>query len=609
MNLSVSASSLAGRLSAIMVVSWTLLPNACLYYPMHTKRNTSLIIVNISSVDVRVLKSTGCTGGTTLLDRFSAEAADGADSQRLSNEKEKQLATDNNLDADTLIERFKKSCRPLQLFISYAHEDSDIAEAFYNSLEALNHKSDSNIGIFFDKVSLEPGSPLPIREEIQNNLFLTDCFIMIYTGVLKKSFSYTGEEIGFFRGLMRSENGQNRKVFQIYFGEQPVTSVNELGINLDITASSLSLQRDQFKDLVVRAIENDDYQSLVQFYQVLGSYADARLSREVREKNYSISQWSDRNDDRNHYIKNNIVQDILVALYELFQRRKERESTEQCFIEFYISKEHTNLDICSNGIPPDTTLIGHGNIFRKLQVNTVTNQITWGEFKNLTGPDAVPIISSIESSAISALNTPRDDDQIIKSPENSIIYRIIVAKQIQYYDGSKKLDMYFIPALNPPLPKNTDAKITLGYINEAVEYREMFLNPKSEMCSIAFHQKFSFSVLREKVMKLYREILLIEYRRKALELNTEQARVTYYSEKEIDLERINNYSYEWGISFNKLTDTAKLIINYKGEDSVYQEKLRSDWIAVHSELSSKLNEIGSDVLVKAIENLKKYLSV
>ena len=591
-----------------MVFSRPLLPSACVYCPHAQKKKCLLDNRQYLKCRCSAIKVNGCTGGTALLDRFSAEVMNGADSQRLANEKEKQLATDNSLDAGTLIERFKKSCRPLQLFISYAHEDSDIAEAFYDSLEALNQKSGGNIRIFFDKFSLEPGSPLPIREEIQNNLFLTDCFIMIYTGVLKKSFSYTGEEIGFFRGLMRSEDGQNRKVFQIYFGEQPVTSVNELGINLDITASSLSLPQDQFRDSVIRAIKNDDYRSLVQFYQVLGSYADARLSQKAGEKSYSISEWADRNDERDNYIKSNIVKDILTSLYESFQRRKEKEATEQCFIEFFISKEHTNLEVCSNGIPSDTTLVGHGNIFRKLQVNTVTDQITWGEFKNLAGPDAIPIISSVESSAISALNLSRDDDQIIKSREN-ILYRIIIAKQIQYYDGSKVLDMYFVPALNPPLPKNTDAKITLGYINEAVEYREMFLNPKSEMCSIAFHQKFSFSVLREKVKKLYREILLIEYRKKALELNTQEARVIYYSEKESDLEKINKYAYEWANSFNKLTETAKLIISYRGNDSVYQEKLRGDWIAAHAELSCKLNEIGSDVLVRAIENLKKYLLV
>lgn len=79
--------------------------------------------------------------------------------------------------------------------------------------------------------------------------------------------------------------------------------------------------------------------------------------------------------------------------------------------------------------------------------------------------------------------------------------------------------MYFIPVLNLLFLQNSDVGIALGCINMAVEYRELFLSPESEMCLLAFRRNYDFGELTEKVMKLVREVTLIEDRARILDLN------------------------------------------------------------------------------------------
>jgi hypothetical protein len=57
------------------------------------------------------------------------------------------------------------ACRPATAFISYASEDSDIAQAVYQSLQALGEIVYHQIKIFFDSKSMSGGHT--IRHDIR----------------------------------------------------------------------------------------------------------------------------------------------------------------------------------------------------------------------------------------------------------------------------------------------------------------------------------------------------------------------------------------------------------------------------------------------------------
>src|SRR5258708_2838134 len=86
--------------------------------------------------------------------------------------------------------------RPAGVFISYAMEDHDIAQAIYQSLQSLGETIYDRIKIFLDSKSIDAADE--IRADIRMGLKKSDFLVVLYTGLLKRSHSYTGFEVGFF---------------------------------------------------------------------------------------------------------------------------------------------------------------------------------------------------------------------------------------------------------------------------------------------------------------------------------------------------------------------------------------------------------------------------
>src|SRR5262245_34743575 len=102
--------------------------------------------------------------------------------------------------AATVTER--DAYRPAGVFISYAWEDHDLAQAVYQSLQALGESVYDRVKVFLDSKSIGEGDD--IRDDIRQSLEKSDFLIVLYTGVRKQSH-YTGWEVGFFDALMQQE--------------------------------------------------------------------------------------------------------------------------------------------------------------------------------------------------------------------------------------------------------------------------------------------------------------------------------------------------------------------------------------------------------------------
>jgi hypothetical protein len=84
--------------------------------------------------------------------------------------------------------------------VSYASEDYDVAEAFYQRLQALGETVFDRIKIFFDSKSIDGGDE--IRADVRAGLNKSDFLVDLYTGLFKRSDGHTGYEVGLFDGLI-----------------------------------------------------------------------------------------------------------------------------------------------------------------------------------------------------------------------------------------------------------------------------------------------------------------------------------------------------------------------------------------------------------------------
>ena len=82
--------------------------------------------------------------------------------------------------------------KPVKIFLSYASEDEDIMIAVSQTFDRLQQLSNGNIRTIYDKKSLEVGAPVPLIREITDKLLGSDYLVILYTGSLKRSFSWTG---------------------------------------------------------------------------------------------------------------------------------------------------------------------------------------------------------------------------------------------------------------------------------------------------------------------------------------------------------------------------------------------------------------------------------
>jgi hypothetical protein len=520
----------------------------------------------------------------------------------------------DNTDDAKLAVQFAKEHRPIRVFLSYASEDVEIARAFYESLVALKGKCGDNIRTVWDEMTFEIGSEL--RNDIEEQLFLSDYLFIIYTGVLKKSHSYTGAELGFYRGLIRADQhgGQNsgRKIIPIYFGSPPPANQAELGLNLQISSAQLKMPRDAYQAAVLGSMKKAaPVQSLTAIYQELAVDADSRLPPTSGEKSYSRPEWLNRSEERNTFIRNDIVPGLMLKLYDVFSTRVRRKAVEQKLITFKIGKQHAIRD-SSDTIPDDTVLTAHGGAFSLFKVEEESDQLTWAEFKqclqaNMGERMAKTGIAAIERTAVSAVSPAldRDDDQILRTPDK-MIYRLIVTKQLEFFDGSKLVDMYLIPTLRLAMLEYSKSAVTLRFIDVAVKYRDLFLNPASEVSALEFQRDHSFEAFRAKVQEVVRQLALIEDQSRVLGLDQAAAIAIYLGSSKKDQAEIRRLSKLYDAAKNDLQEAARAVRLCKGGDAG-EGDVRCAWLAALDAFMDASNEVNSIALKRAIGNLQGYL--
>jgi TIR domain len=505
---------------------------------------------------------------------------------------------------------------PVKIFLSYASEDEDIMIAVSQALERLRQLSNSNIRVVYDKKSLEVGAPAPLIRDITEKLLESDYLVILYTGSLKKSFSWTGTELGIFWGFIRADErdygSSQRQIIAIYFDEKPPVDWGALGIDLEISALNLRLSRGEFKRFVANVIrDGQHYASLVNTLSAIGAAADARLPAQLAQNSVSAREWQTYVSTRSEEIVANIVPDLMARLHDSFKGRVKRTNVEQRLIEFRIPKtfEFSEDSAC---LPDETVLVEHGEAFSLFKVGAVDGMMTWSAFKSMLkgSSEASWIIGSIERSAISAISPDiaRDDEQIIRSPDTGSIFRLIITRRFEFYDCSKLVHMYFIPALRFAFLETSNTAVTLGFINIAIKYRDIFIDPTSDLSVLDYYRQVEFDELRAKVRRSIRELLVIEDESHILKLDERKSIAIYYDPSLEAARKIGDMQGDWMKVRSALLDSAQLLLKTPLDAKPDErDRVRNIWIGALSDFVTVSEKINSNTLSKAIDNLKRYL--
>lgn len=492
--------------------------------------------------------------------------------------------------------------KPLGVFFSYAREDNDIVSAFYQSFQDLNKFVHSNIYVFKDSYSINPGDNIP--DLINKNLLSSNYLIVFYTETLKKSHSWTGVELGFYQGLVAAEKAMKRrperKIIPIYIKNKPET-VDSLGISIHIQPKNLNIPTADF-EAIIRADADLERSPLAVLLKEVAAKAAERLSSSVpgdREQELV---------DRTKEIEDKIVPGIWLAMHGCLGGRVARRSIEQRLIEFEIDVD----DMRGRGpgiIPPTTKMTDHNDAFHIFNMYNHSGETTWEELKhqltNSAKSQSHSMLRAIERVFESAVtDSPIDNEQIIMSPSDGRIFRVIVTRHFDYFNGKKLLHMYFIEILRMYDFGDTNTSLLLSFINVTARYRFIFLEASSELSLQAFVLERAFTAFQDKIRRVVRELTLIEDDSKRLRLDTPDAVLVLYGEHP-DLIKLSTTSDEWFSVRDKLFSVAQTAIgNDIGEDKFV--KIRSEWLEVLGRFVESTRRMNAEIGTRALQNMADF---
>lgn len=410
------------------------------------------------------------------------------------------------------------------VFISYASEDYAIASVFEDALKEVSTELDLGLEVFWDVHSLERG--LSLSDQIMANLEKTDFLLIIYTERLKKSHSFTGAEIGAFimslRHDAKEEKRLKRRAITVYLDELPAVEEGVLGIKLETSALS---ETDPNK----QAHAIDPGEKLAEF---LRDVADAALSRafalappeeDGKQRDKQIEEQVAVRKAKRAEIDAKIAPKLTTGLAKALSSVVSNSSIEQQLLVIRWPAAAAKQE--SEDILAGTRLDAEDEAVFSLFVSDYNkNSIQYDEFRrkllDKRYEHGAFALSAIEEAARTALRAgPVDNEQFFLSPKDEL-YRIIVTRHFSYYDGSRVMNMYFVPALQ----RDADSKQAhvISLLRVAVSFKSLFLGDGSELSAASFKRvRHDFSKVKEKIDRFLRQFLLIQHQIHINELDDE----------------------------------------------------------------------------------------
>jgi hypothetical protein len=528
----------------------------------------------------------------------------------------------------------------LKLFLSYASEDEAVVGVLVQAIEQLRERVSQEFDMYYDKRDNDVGDD--IDQKIITALETTDILLIVYTEALKKSHSYTGQELGAFKTFAFKEGANaKRRIVPLYLHEPPAGEADRLGIRLDI---------DNLDTAKPELIDPDG--GLLNFFNEL-------LSMVTSQKFPLVEALSEQDQDRRdtdkakfrdpikNDIKNNFVPQLLRGLVKELSSRVATRSIEQNFLQLIWKKKKDSAEE-RNGdadiepgndahkadrqgtgaevesVDGDDIMAGCELKFEKPGTTEVLGitakaSMRWEKFieiMNKEQPSEAPfILNALRDAAVSGFSAgPVDNEQCFLSPSRSL-YRVIVTRHYTYYDGSRHMHMYFIPMLSRF--EKSDISIVLALLNVTTRYRLSFLDSSTAELTVRSFEflKGARDEFKTKVRQLVRQLDLIDDESHVYKLDKRENIDKYYG-NELPATHVAQLFSKWKAKTDALRNLAAQIEREKplpesgqadeADRSKDRESLFKKWITELRSFDEYIEPINQRFGVRAAEQLVGY---
>jgi hypothetical protein len=393
--------------------------------------------------------------------------------------------------------------RPLRLFVSYASEDGALAMALHRMLR--DHLSSDFAEVEIDTESLRAG--LDLTDQIRQQLLCTDILIVVYTGQMKASHSFTGLEIGFFLARERSaKEPVQRRIIPFYRDQPPDTVAGAKGVPFGITKVMLKLSPAEY---------DAQLQTLSDGHPVVAVLKN--LESDVNAMRRLVGFGADQDFTPERRLQS--TRTFLKAVFNELRKGVDFDYNPQKKLVIAVPRD---LSTEAMELPGDAELRPEG-AGTMLGVFGLPDQpITWGEFLRTADRQFVSawkdVIETVVTSSLERVDV--DNSQIVLSRNNSTLYRVILSRSMRYCDDRREFHLYFVEvARRSDFGNETSTKL-LKALGLCCRFRFMFFEFRSEFSPEVLTLHINPYEIRESTRKLLRELNLIQRDAMEAQLNS-----------------------------------------------------------------------------------------
>jgi hypothetical protein len=478
----------------------------------------------------------------------------------------------------------------LQVFISYAREDENIAQA----IEAALRTALGSFSNVFRDNALQFG--LHFQDEIKERLDHTDLLVVISSGAMREAHSFPGMELGYFMGTMAHGDaiGRPRRIVPIYLDAPPAPAADIEGIQIGISRSTLALALDEYDKSLVIDKNDPMVRFLIEFQELADKYADAVRQENGLPKTLRTAEQQDLCG--------------LVRKMQLFifsQLKTKPESTLKPQRQITIKTTDSALESSQNDLPPETQLIPMGGGSPLTIFGLPNEAISWDDFCRRTSNskfnaswiDAIATV--VRSSLQNQLQV--DNSQLIVSDDGQQnVYRVILTTSTHYFNGVREFNLYFVEYLQPKDYGDTNTTMVLKGLELSCRFRSLFLERNSEFHHVMIRMKKP-GALVELVRDIERELNLLH--RDAIRMGLDKANV--WSDF-VDWKQLLKLSQDWTPLDKEIRDCCAGI--RKMTDDPGLPRLQESLADTLEKVENVMRPLNTELICELTENLKKFCS-
>jgi hypothetical protein len=485
----------------------------------------------------------------------------------------------------------------LKIFLSYASEDQNIANALKLALKTA-FSNDIDIAMMSEFITGQNW-----RKIIQQSIRDTDVMIVIATGQLKPSHSFTGAEVGSFEQSIfgRPQMARWPKLSRLMIpfavlARVPDTVDDYEGIELSLD----NLREVRFEPTTLeenlRRLQSDgsdkSSSDSLKFLLDIQTLMDSRTENGVRS---SMAELGDRINILKS-IAGQLVKDVVSLI---LGRERDRQTPKAKLI---VRTRPGGLPLGRVAAISDTTieLVGDfSNIFGPTLFSG--RRYTWEELTaNIEYDVAIQWRRALQTSISTNKDSVYLSDNSIISYDSKQLFRVFTSTIVTYYDNTLEYQIYAIAVLREQDLGDADTSLLLHAMELSLGYRSMFLEDRSRFSAGGFKATAPTDLI-SKTAEMIDLLVLLLLKSEQYGLNDPENILSILGTTSVDQVR-KNYVI-WDNAKHDLYACAKAIVA-KGNMTLPDQELL---IQTVENFCNKTREMNTFYTLAVIDKLQKIL--